>query len=82
MNGQPVKEIPLVPRRDLTSEEHGHLMRALLRGAAEHDDADGCVCDVAVPADEETQDEDLPEARVPGLDGWTKGPRARRGPKK
>lgn len=35
----------------------------------EHDDeAEGCVCDVPVPAEEETADEDLPEAQVPGLD--------------
>ena len=60
MNGQPVKEIPLVPRR-----EH-------------EDEPDGCTCDVPVLEDEQTADEDLPEARVPGLD---RSPRAKRAKK-
>lgn len=60
MNGSPVKEIPLVPRR------------------SDDDDAtDGCVCDVEVPVGEQTNDEDLPEARVPGLDRSPRAPKAK-----
>jgi hypothetical protein len=39
----------------------------------EDNEAEGCVCDVPVPAEEETADEDLPEARVPGLDRPPRG---------
>jgi hypothetical protein len=60
MNGQPVREIPMVPRRE-----------------PEHDEEDGCVCDVEVPVGEQTEDEALPEALVPGLDRSPRRPKAK-----
>jgi hypothetical protein len=63
MNGKPVREIPLVPRRSDDDDDD--------------DDADGCVCDVEVPVGEQTADEELPEALVPGLDRSPRAPKAK-----
>ena len=65
MNGQPVREIPMVPRRYEDTE--------VPVGYLGDDEPDGCTCDVPLEPGEETEDEHLPEARVPGLDKLLRG---------
>jgi len=48
------------------------------RQSEDDDAADGCVCDVEVPVGEQTADEELPEALVPGLDRSPRAPKAKK----
>jgi len=92
MNGNSVREIPIVPRREaedtrMTRDQYEVLMNSPSGGqmsmyqtasvtdtlGRDDDEAEGCVCDEALEA--ETDDEDLPEALVPGLDRSPRAPR-------
>jgi hypothetical protein len=50
MNGKPVKEIPMVPRREAKKPK------------VDHDDHDDCFCEQPISEDEATSDEELPPA--------------------